>query len=689
MRLQIVYISAGAATLMIFVSFPILRSTPLGSAAWLIALGCISISVAVLILTFVLSLKWRHDKNRFSAFSEGGVFVLSQFFFRSLLLRDPNAWLTNLRPVFFIPTVFVLLGLCSLGTVMLLRLLRRPAILAFFWAEGDAFDKQTGKQYLHAFLVLFSGLFVISVAGPVLVASGGNMHLDMWLLLSVSLACALLSLCLATAIFFLRENYKYLEAALTAFLLLCILNAFIIPFQADILDGGELGGLVDDIIPMFRSIFLFIAIYLTAAKFRKSLRFVALPLLIFSFALTIFNWQSSRRADSLWYEDREAVITSAATFSNERNVVVIVLDMLQGTIADYVFERYPHLLASFDGFTLFTRAFTSFPFTRFSRETIQTGTIYALESNAPFTQEENALASVSNSFISDMYQAGARLAGFNIDLFGKFPAVRDFNEVLSPLRKYGYAFSASVARLTGYWISNPFGGHALGFVMEDSFNSVAAHNTLLERFNVDGTGDKLLYFWDYSIHTPVVFKRDGTIRSEPAAGDDVEALLDEFYFGLRQMLRLFETMDAANVYDNSLIIIVSDHGHGFGARAPLYLGSFTDGAYDKGNFLGLFRYSSSLFVKPPNARGTAQISHDPAWVGDVRALINIYLENFENIRPVDVMAEIRAAEPEVGVLFGPAGISMPEMWNSNMHHEIVMTRSLYEIAGAFLSRGRN
>ena len=683
-----------AIVILFFISLPILRSAPAFTAGWFVALIPVILFVAGLvtsaILHFLGTLNRLFSGNLKAAASTFTVMLSAHLFFHWVFTRQPNVWPANLRPIFFIPTVFALVFICSLGVTLLWWLLTAKKTIIFLWDcedKEDVFYTNRLRQYAHGAFVITTALFIFLIAGPVHIAAGGNIPLDGQLLLLFSLICIGIGLLTAIPVLILKKKYKYPEGALTALLLLCALNAFIIPFQASILDGGELGTIADDLIPLTRNILVSIILFLAASKFRKNLRFIAIPLMIFTVILTIHNWQSTRTSDGIWYAQREEIIADAATFSTGRNIVVIVTDMLQGTIADYIFEEYPHFLESFDGFTLFTRAFTSFPFTRFSRETIQTGYLYSAgDIGQVISQEENALASVSSSFISDMYQAGARVHGFNISLLGKFPAVQSFNPPIEPLRLYGYALAASVARLTGYWTPNPFGGHALDFVMADSVSSVIAHDVLVEQFSVAGDEDKLLYFWDYTLHTPVVFMRDGTLRPQPAEGDDVAALVDEMYFGYNQLIKLFETMKEHDVYDNSLIIILSDHGHGFGARDPVYLGNFREGANNNGNFLGIFRYNTVMFIKPPHARGSAVISHDPAWSGDVRALINFYHANFENISPIEVMADIRARNPEVGVLFGPAEMTMPDMWHSTLHHEIVKVRSLYDIPAAFAAQ---
>jgi len=668
MRPNIQSLLISAFAVLFFISRPILFSTHAFSFGWLFALA--SIIFATIGGIYLLVKKIKTLDIRFCT-----VIILSHFFFQWIFTRQPNVWPANLRPVLYIPIIFTLVFLCSLVLGLLWTLLSKGSTVNFLWSK-DEFSPSV-KYIIQETLMLATALFILLAAGPVHIASAGNIELNGLLILTIALGCFFVAgflVFILTRIF--KGRYKFIESIFSALLLLIVLNAFIIPFQANLLDGGELGLPADDILPLLRNIFLFAILFLIAAKFRKNLRFVAVPIAVLTIALTAYNLNMSRPEEI----PQEEIKANAVTFSTDQNIVVIVADMLQGTVVDYMFERYPYLTDSFDGFTMFNRAFTSFPFTRFSRETIHSGLLYSLD--GVVSQEEHVRASVGNSFLSDMYAAGACVSGLHISLFGEFPSIPSLNYPTPPLQLYGYALAASVARLTGYWIFNPFGGHALDLVMADSIGSINAHNMLTNQLTAKGEELKLLYFWDYTMHTPVVFNRDGNIRSEPAARDDKEAIVDETYFGLNQLIQLFEAMKAQGVYDNSLIIIVSDHGHGFGQNI------FHEGSENFGNFLPVFRYNTALFIKPPNARGSAQISHNPAWTGDVRAIVNFYHQNFENISPKDVMAQIRNKNPEVGVLFAPEGTTMPEMWHTNEHHQLVIVQSLYDIPAAFYERSR-
>ena len=561
------------------------------------------------------------------------------------------------------------------------------SIIMFAGQEDETFDRKTWQQYLHCSLILFTLLFIVFIFGPVHISRNNNTLLEVIFLCMIILSCAGVSVLLSCFVFLLRRKYKYMESILTGLLLLCFINATIIPFQATILDGRGLVTVSDDIWPVIRNILLLIFFIPISYVFRKNLRFVAVPLLIFCTAFTVYE-QSSIKAilqninESVPVQSREEILQSALTFSTGRNILVIGIDTLQGTVAEKTFLEYPNLLKDFDGFTLFTRAFTSFPFTNYSRPAIQSGNEYSSQDTDNIINE---LRAAEDSFMTDLKGSGVRINLFGLSLFNKFPTPTIDRFFVGPRYMYGFAAAASVARLIGYWPSNPFFGDIQNHMLNIKLNSIEHYKILNERFTVNSGEDKCLFFWDYTLHRPIAISKDGH-ASDPARLTLEEAVINETYFGYTQLVRLFETMKTYKVYDNTLIIIVSDHGHtDMTSKEHIsFFEDFADGYKRNGNYASSAFYNAVLFIKPPNAQGKAVITHNSAWNGDVRKLVNYYYHNFYYTSPIKVEAAIRAEKPEVKVLFMPRFLSNPLY--SSAAHETVSVRSLYDIPKAFGKR---
>jgi len=531
------------------------------------------------------------------------------------------------------------------------------------------------------------------VFGPVQIAVASENVLDSRILVTVTSAFFIGSLLLAFCVFLLKKKYIYVEILLTAILALIVVNFLFFPFQAGVLDGrSELIQIGGDIKPLLRNIFALLLSITMVALFRKHLRFIPIILLV---CVIIFTGNGIRvmQARSVNIDDSKKyqVIESATTFSTNQNIIVIVFDAMQGSMVERVFLKYPHLQDSFNGFTLFTRAFSSFPFTAFSRQNIQSGQLYVSD-NTNFLEQR--LVSISDSFMTDMQEHGMR-----VNAIGAIDEIVQQEEVeipfisgIAPRRpwaSFGIAVAASMARITGYWMPNPFAPT----IWEGNLNllqdSVYTFNMLLNNASAYGEQGKLLYLWDLTLHSPVSFSRDGQMIYPLIPWQELveQNYIDEYYFVFTQLVHLFETMEQLGVYDNSLIILLSDHGDVFPVgvweehvnHAP----DFTEGGNRNGNFWWIQAYNSSMLIKPPNASGQAIITHNPAWNGDVRAIINHYFHNFDNHSPIDVMAEIRVLNPEVGVMFAPYGTGIMDVYITTELHEIVYVASLHDIPAAF------
>ena len=257
---------------------------------------------------------------------------------------------------------------------------------------------------------------------------------------------------------------------------------------------------------------------------------------------------------------------------------------------------------------------------------------------------------------------------------------------------YTTVSTAALARIFGFWFSSPV-AEVLSYrhiaeEREEVYPCVANTEMLIEQAAVTDEGERLLYFWNLSSHIYVNLFRDGSIDHDTVYKSTERQFLDETFFIFSQLSRLFERMKELDVYDNSLIIIVSDHGTVFSPEIWLehgvHMPDFTIGEMRHGNFRAMSFYNAVMMVKPPGADGSATITHDAAWNGDVRELVNRYNSNFTAMPPIEVMAEIRAENPVVGVMFAPYYVvTILDVANSTEHHQILYATSLFDIPQVF------
>lgn len=563
----------------------------------------------------------------------------------------------------------------------------------------EPFDKKLSKQYGHCSFSFFTILFIIFVFSPTYIAAGAKELLNITVLPVVFCTCLAAALVLGLPAFLFYGNYRYVEGYVTGLLLLCFLNAFILPFQAEILDGKqEFTGIFENPLPLVRSVILFLILSASAFLLRKPLRFTAVPLLLIAIVFSIINIQTARAEHSKYNMGMspQEVFDSASTFSTEENVIVIIADMLQGTIVERTFMEYPEHLETFDGFTVFPYTFSSFPFTLHSDAVIHSGSLYT---RATMDYPDDVERATLDSFMMDKKNDGfaVNVLGTNIHITREvFPIL----QTISPERPwvaYISASSAALARVSGYWMSSPFtwmqpeeereewAESESALYINRKLSDIELMDALIDNLDVTDDEKKLLYFWYFGTHLPVLMTKDGQIDLDLIGWRIEIDIIDEAYFFFSQLGRLFEAMKAAGVYDNSLIIVVSDHGTHLPpislSEHSEYMSAFTDGEEGYGNFRPVYFYNSVLMVKPPDTSGKAELTYDPAWNGDVRAIIEFYTQNSVNTTAADAVAGIRDRNPAVRVMFAPGGFIHTDPADG---HEFVYVSSLLEIAPAFI-----
>ncbi|MDL2232642.1 LTA synthase family protein [Ruminococcaceae bacterium OttesenSCG-928-L11] len=545
------------------------------------------------------------------------------------------------------------------------------------------------KNYLNCALLFFTIGFIVLVFGPVHISKNNNTLLNQKLLVIISLGCAGAALILASVSLLLKKHYKYLACILTGLLILCFVNATIIPFQATILDGRDLVTMEDDLGPVVRNIVLLVFMIIASYALHEYLKKISIPLLGLCLALTMFN---QYELGAFKHTDKEAInkqrneiIESASGFSTDKNILIIGVDSFQGTLVERTFDQNPYLLDYFDGFTFFSRAFSSFPYTNYSRSAILSGKEY---STTDLDYMANIINAYNDSFITDMQQNGIMVNGYGVDLIGVAPSVNNFIESkVDPKYMYGYALAASVARVAGYWPSNPFFGEVDTLILNSKLESVKAHEILLDNFHVEASAEKCLFFWDYTLHAPVVLSQNGEVVKQEERKNDEQALIDEITFECKQVNALFEKMKQNNVYDNTLIIILSDHGQHHGAAYRDSIGGdFVDGNKKNGNYVKIGTYNPAILIKPPFSTGAVEISQNDLWNGDLRAILNNYILDFTDISPIELAMDARKKNPVVKVMFAESGSNENEYLYSSIYHQTVEVTSLYDIPEVFAQK---
>ncbi|MDR2749697.1 MAG: hypothetical protein LBC41_03455 [Clostridiales bacterium] len=557
--------------------------------------------------------------------------------------------------------------------------------------DCDLFDKSYIVRWIWLSVVI-AGIFTIAlVQAPIHLATGPLAIVSFKTLWNVIQLYLIFSVVMACAVIIPKKGFYKRYIAFFNGLLIMAFLLNVIPSNAAMMDGETI---VNDW--GYAALRLTTALAVSEAiafALWRPLKYFPMLLIAMAIVSSVTDHAKTSRYEQANPGDREEdkIALEAATFSSDRNIIVISLDSFQGSAAEEHLGLHPDLAGAFDGFTLFSRAFSTFNFTFYSRPTILSGNVYSSENRDP---REEELAALKDSFLTDLGKEGYAVTTLGYNTLGVTESIENFkwyryrtedsrDAFFYQMNEYGDLFSASIARLTGIWARNPWDNtqidpesHLLNMKQDTLSMNEIIHNSISV-----SEEKRSLFMWWMVLHQPIILDQDGNPLSE-SHNYEQEYHSGEIYLGLSQLAEFFALLKDNDVYDNSLIIVLSDHGSSYDGFTD-HLGKFKDLSGFENNY-GNFRranfYNAVLFVKPPLSRGKLETTNDPAWVGDVRALIDYYDTNFKNMDPRIVEASIRASNPDVPVMYSDTGDYF-DVVDDRDFHKFVVVNDLHQIPG--------
>jgi len=316
----------------------------------------------------------------------------------------------------------------------------------------------------------------------------------------------------------------------------------------------------------------------------------------------------------------EAEFSRLSQFSSQGNIVHILLDELQTDVFEQVLAGDPSLEEQLDGFTFFPNTSSVFPYTQMSLPAILSGEVY---DNRSSKREYLDRSLNRNGFFQALEQASYTL-DFHIhpafckseyDL--KCTAVAGNSILPSTLNLVDLSLFKAVptvfkhaAHNNGMGVFKRFlseGGYldsqpGIGFLLFDKFN---------QNFTVNNGPPTYKFFQSLISHAPQLMESDCTLSGQinPLT---MPHMKNQTNCAFHQVTRFLVSLKQADIYDQSLIIISSDHGGNY--RDKSMAETLKSRFVHEQHFA---RGKSTLLVKPLNSRGLLQQSEYPARLSDI------------------------------------------------------------------------
>ncbi len=403
--------------------------------------------------------------------------------------------------------------------------------------------------------------------------------------LSVVLPIAIV-LWLGTALFLMvisQKMYTLFIALFTAFTLLFWLQSTILVWNYGVLDGSQIDWL-GMWIPGSIDALIWITVLGASILFHNTLTKHALK-----FALTLMIIQSA----ALLVEIKSAPQPPRAhryhlseshkfSFSEEKNIIIIILDAFQADVMQEILSDNPEYNQVFDGFTFFRNASSAYSKTYATIPLLLTGEWY--ENDSPiqqFLEKSFTTSSITNNMMN---------AGWRVDLFPWAPRTIHLSESLADnihqklapeelMREAGKALDLGLFRsvphsIKPFFLNNYQLQFSRGFKRVYTFLRYRTKGLFKAR-HFHYALDFLINLSQHaqvSVQTPAFKMYHLPIPHEPfllTENLETERLpltRDGFVrhsvASLEVTRRLIDMLKELAIYDNSMLLVISDHGGG-------------------------------------------------------------------------------------------------------------------------------
>jgi hypothetical protein len=409
------------------------------------------------------------------------------------------------------------------------------------------------------------------------------------------------------------------DTLLVAPVLYVLITSTFVPVHGNVLDGSETlvtrsDRLLHDGLMLVCAAAAFAALFSAAA--RNTVSRIGYLLGFFAMAATAYMAISllpmrTRDSDTL---------RSVAALSPHRNVIVLMMDMLQGGFGADYFRRTPEVWNDFDGFAFYHNAASFAPFTALSYSGFMSGGYPGPDQIQNGSVKDTVY--YKDNLVEDMVASGYATHYSSIIPFQYRNAeIIRIPDDLGLTRKDNFFLSALTMR--GRYIPYaylPFGLKYMPWLQREfgMFSKADARDSFtwfLHNIQVDEHIDKsFVWFHTLVTHQPIRLDRNGrfSMKLTPDdAGGEVA-----FVFGeLREFLG---RLKAIGVYDNADILLLSDHGYNImGGMKAMPAG--TDYALAPfGNGITVGQYEPLFMVKRAGAHGPLRFDDTAVTLLDIR-----------------------------------------------------------------------
>jgi len=318
-------------------------------------------------------------------------------------------------------------------------------------------------------------------------------------------------------------------------------------------------------------------------------------------------------------------------FSNDKNIVILILDGFPSFIFQEIIEEDPSYKKIFDGFTYYRNSLSGYPNTRASIPNILTGEFY--KNSEPFPEfikkvyQNKSLPRIlsRNGYQSDGLESNGFMCDFSV--FSNYVS-RDKSQgfwQVDALAEFSMLSRITLFRSLPLFIKKHFGLASLNNGMFIGTDALSRANSIAKRFYVDNGRPVFKYYHLSSPHPPILF-------NEKLEYENLDVNRENFVRYAKGSLNiakmLIDKLIESNIYDDTLILLISDHGCGWPIKK--------DGKFEALNVD--VRALPLILIKPFGVRSDLKVSDAPVHLQDIPATVISALNLKENMPGVSIFS---------------------------------------------------
>ncbi len=485
-------------------------------------------------------------------------------------------------------------------------------------------------------LTLYSKIFLLSsictVVSTALIDAEFRASELLFMLITITVYSALATIgciCLSWVIHNLQKGKTNPLAALFVILDIVILWSFmrVIFFPSDFgpLNGAEWMRKFtqiqyqQDYLKLFLALLVSILAYLVTVKTRvNSSKIIAIAAFGICVSLIGGRYYSDRGKQPVKRE-----ISDWNVLGKSKNIIVIIADGMQGSIADSVLSQDETLRAKFSDFTLYNRAISPHVFTEFGVPAILSG------STLKWTKETDKTSVLKDSKANN-FSLEAKRKNFRTHEFMYSSDLTFNSDVQYSLASFSYKDRILYYTKVGMirilplqLLKNIFSTGSDNSVFSDkktdALNFIRAFT---QKISIGTFDNSMIIHHSMLPHPPIHFTIHGD-KTLPRDDVSYQEIADETHFSLHTYADFFDRLKTKGVWNSSLIILVADHGSHYQPKEDPFSTLHGTSYYSVGS------YNPVILIKRPYQSGPLSVNDSLIATTDVRSIISRYL-NSEN-----------------------------------------------------------